>query len=89
VPLGAGRELWLWPSPGVYCGASSDRSSNATNRAHNVDFRFRTHAEVARFFDGLELVDPGIVPVAEWRSGDDPTPERANSNIWAGLARKP
>src|SRR3954469_8029802 len=58
-------------------------AANATNRAHNVDFRFRAKAEVARFFDGLELVEPGIVPVAEWRSGDDPTPERANSNIWA------
>jgi hypothetical protein len=64
-------------------------AANATNRAHNVDFRFRSHAEVSRFFTGLRLVEPGIVPVAEWRSGDDPTPERANSNIWAGVARKP
>lgn len=64
-------------------------AANATNRAHQVDFRFRTRAEVGRFFDGLDLVEPGIVPVAEWRSGDDPAPERANSNIWAGVARKP
>src|SRR3954452_13100892 len=64
-------------------------AANATNRAHNVDFRFRSQAEVARFFDGLDLVEPGIVPVAEWRSGDEPTPERANSNIWPGVARKP
>ena len=64
-------------------------AANATNRAHNVDFRFRSQAEVARFFDGLDLIEPGIVPVAEWRTGDDPTPERANSNIWAGVARKP
>ena len=56
-------------------------AANATNRAHGVDFRFRTQAEVGRFFDGLDLVEPGIVPVAEWRSGDDPIPERANSNI--------
>ena len=64
-------------------------AANETNRAHRVDFRFRTKDEVARFFDGLELIEPGIVPVAEWRSGDDPTPERAHSNIWAGVARKP
>ncbi|WP_030443233.1 SAM-dependent methyltransferase [Actinoplanes subtropicus] len=64
-------------------------AANATNAAHKVDFRFRSQSEVARFFAGLDLVDPGIVPVAEWRSGDDRTPERAHSNIWAGVARKP
>jgi hypothetical protein len=64
-------------------------AANATNRAHNVDFRFRDRAEVARFFDGLELVEPGIVPVAEWRPDGGPTASRADSNIWAGLARVP
>ena len=29
----------------------------------------RSHAEMARFFDGLELVDPGVVPVNHWRPG--------------------
>jgi SAM-dependent methyltransferase len=64
-------------------------AANATNRAHNVDFRFRDRAEVARFFDGLELVEPGIVPVAEWRPDGGPTASREDSNIWAGLARVP
>jgi SAM-dependent methyltransferase len=27
----------------------------------------RTHAEILRFFDGLELVEPGLVPVTDWR----------------------
>ncbi|GEC02915.1 hypothetical protein SSP24_05700 [Streptomyces spinoverrucosus] len=27
----------------------------------------RSHAEMGRFFEGLELVDPGIVSVADWR----------------------
>jgi hypothetical protein len=27
----------------------------------------RSRAEVARFFDGWELVDPGLVPIADWR----------------------
>jgi SAM-dependent methyltransferase len=29
----------------------------------------RSHAEVTRFFDGLELVEPGVVPVNHWRPG--------------------
>jgi hypothetical protein len=27
----------------------------------------RTHAEILRFFDGLELLEPGLVPVTDWR----------------------
>jgi S-adenosyl methyltransferase len=28
----------------------------------------RTRAEFTRFFDGLDLVDPGVVPLPEWRA---------------------
>jgi hypothetical protein len=64
-------------------------AANATNKAHGVDFRFRTHAEVSRFFQELQLVEPGIVPVAEWRADGNPTVTREQSNIWAGVARVP
>jgi len=42
-----------------------------------MDYRFvmRTKDEVARFFDRLELVEPGIVPVEDWRP-DGPKPTR-------------
>ena len=29
----------------------------------------RSHADIARFFDGLEIVPPGLVNVASWRPG--------------------
>ena len=64
-------------------------AANATNKAHNVDFRFRSHAEVSRFFTGLHLVDPGIVPVTQWRPDGGPTADPADSNLWAGIARVP
>jgi hypothetical protein len=47
--------------------------------------RHRSHAEVTRFFDGLELLDPGVVPVQHWR----PAPEAeagARSAMWGGVA---
>lgn len=31
---------------------------------------FRTHQQVLRFFDGFELIGPGLVPVYEWRADD-------------------
>ncbi|MDY7091093.1 MAG: SAM-dependent methyltransferase [Actinomycetota bacterium] len=36
----------------------------APGRPHR---RPRTPAEVSRFFTGLELPEPGIVPVQDWR----------------------
>jgi O-methyltransferase involved in polyketide biosynthesis len=47
----------------------------------------RTRAELARFFEGLELVEPGIVPVDHWRP-DGPLPEYETPHP-CGVARKP
>ena len=49
----------------------------------------RGHDQVARFFEGLELVEPGLVYVHAWRPGEfDTAPEGATS-AWGGVARKP
>jgi S-adenosyl methyltransferase len=35
----------------------------------------RTHAKVARFLEGLDLVEPGLVPIDDWRPpADAPSP---------------
>ena len=46
----------------------------------------RTRAEVARFFDGFALVDPGLVQVSRWR----PDGEIPEDNVWiyGGVGRK-
>jgi hypothetical protein len=46
----------------------------------------RTHAEVTRFFDGLELVEPGVVLVPNWRPASD-LEARAKSTMWGGVGR--
>jgi O-methyltransferase involved in polyketide biosynthesis len=48
----------------------------------------RDMAETARFFDGLDLLDPGVVPVAKWRPDSGATAARASS-AWCAVARKP
>jgi S-adenosyl methyltransferase len=48
----------------------------------------RNRAETARFFDGLDLLDPGVVPVASWRPAPAETAARPSS-MWCGVARKP
>jgi DNA polymerase III psi subunit len=48
---------------------------------------FRSQAEVAPFFAGLELLEPGMTNVPQWRPE---TSEEASSPaaLWAGVARK-
>jgi len=47
----------------------------------------RSREEVARFFDGLDLVPPGIVQVHQWHP-DSTTDPDAPASIWGGLGRK-
>lgn len=53
--------------------------------------QFRTLDQVRSLFRGLELVEPGLVPVADWRPDSPVTPELAAiaSLACAGVARKP
>lgn len=51
--------------------------------------RVRTREEIRALFDGLELLEPGLVPVADWRpTPDDPFPESAPEALGA-IARVP
>ena len=47
----------------------------------------RSKDEVTAFFDGLELVDPGVVRVPEWRP-DRPEDAAGKSTMWGGVAEK-
>src|SRR5450755_114091 len=49
--------------------------------------RRRSRAEVARFFDGLELLEPGIVQTNQWRP--PVVGSTAKVPMWAGAARMP
>jgi len=70
---------------------AADRAAGAArryNRLARETQRHRSQAEVARFFDGLELVEPGVVPVQEWRPGREAAAS-TRSAMWGGVARKP
>jgi hypothetical protein len=59
-------------------------------RARGLECQFRNRAEVGRFFDGLELIDPGIQIIHRWRPDGtaDHLPDAAICG-YAGVARKP
>ncbi len=54
-----------------------------------IELGFRTRAEVARFFDGLEMLPPGLVTATEWYGEGQEPPAPQESGIYAGVARVP
>ena len=48
---------------------------------------FRGRAEVARFFDGLDLAEPGMVRVQDWRPRTE-AEATSPAALWCGVARK-
>jgi hypothetical protein len=49
---------------------------------------YRTHEEVLRFFGGLELAEPGLVRVPEWRPASE-LEAKTPAVLWGGVGRKP
>jgi S-adenosyl methyltransferase len=48
-----------------------DGTARLNARMGSARFTPRTGEQIARFFDGLDLVDPGLVPLPQWRNRDD------------------
>jgi ubiquinone/menaquinone biosynthesis C-methylase UbiE len=52
-------------------GADTSEALNEAQEAYNnsgaVPYVLRSPAQIAGFFEGLELVEPGVVPVTQWR----------------------
>jgi trans-aconitate methyltransferase len=93
------RALMAATAPGSFLVIShmpkdieADSVSEMIRRASEVPFSApmypRTRDEVARFFAGLELADPGVVALEQWRPGSA-FEARARAIVWGGLARKP
>ncbi|WP_406409072.1 SAM-dependent methyltransferase [Streptomyces sp. NBC_01643] len=51
-----------------------------------IALRMRTRSEVEPFFDGLDLIAPGLVPATEWYQ-EEPAPENERSGFYVGVAR--
>lgn len=61
------------------------------NRNVTTQITGRTRAEILGFFDGLDLLEPGLVTLPHWRPDPPGVPENADKlwGILAGVARQP
>jgi SAM-dependent methyltransferase len=58
-------------------------------RQSRVPITFRSQEEITAFFDGWELVDPGVVELPAWRPDAGDPADAARSLGLAGLGRRP
>ena len=65
------------------------RSMREYNQQARDPVTTRTHAQVTRFFDGLDLVEPGVVQLHRWRAGTGDLALSRDLANYGGLARKP
>ena len=75
----------------LYDGADTNEAFNEAQRGYNssgaVPYHLRSPEQFARFFEGLELVAPGVVPVPHWRR--DPGSPEVEIYSYCGVGHKP
>jgi hypothetical protein len=62
----------------------TDGTARLNARLGPAQSTLRSRAQIERYFDGLELVEPGIVPMPEWRT----VPNSLVIPVYAGMGRK-
>ncbi len=98
-PWGMIRRLMARTAPGSYLAVSHFVSDDPAIRQDLTEFftratgghfgRLRERPEVDSFFEGLEIVEPGLMRVAEWHSEVPPELRDRKAFEYGGLGRKP
>jgi hypothetical protein len=79
----SGSYLVLWDSTNTSDGF--DEAQQGYDDTGAVPYTLRSPKQIERCFDGLELLDPGVVSISQWRA--DTAVEAVDG--YGGVARKP
>jgi hypothetical protein len=86
----SGSYLVISHSTNVIYGAGSDQAAARWNQFGKPSLTLRSLEQIAGFFDGLELLEPGLVSTPRWRP--DPTDiggEPRDVDQFCAIGRKP
>src|SRR5467141_1667911 len=75
--------------PAIDINPAQAEAQRRYNERVSTPQTLRTRGEVARFFDGLELVPPGLSYVHAWRPDPDELAPSSTVSAHGGVARKP
>ncbi len=87
--LPAGSYLVLaHPASDIRVAKMAEMTRRVNDRMSGPKATMRDQAAITRFFDGLELLEPGVVQPQQWRPEPDIVGQ-SQVTAWCGVARKP
>jgi len=86
-PMPSGSYLAL--SDGVNTSETFTEAVRHYNESSANTYHPRSPEQLTGFFDGLEVVEPGVVPLTSWRPEATPFPEADDVPGMCGVGRKP
>jgi S-adenosyl methyltransferase len=89
--LPSGSYLALNDGTNVVNKAMVDEAQRIYNESGAVPYHPRSPEQIAGFFDGLELLEPGVVSCSRWRPdpADVSSGLPAEVDMFGGVGRKP
>jgi S-adenosyl methyltransferase len=89
LELLAGRQGHLALADSINVGEAHKEAGRRYEEGGAVPYHLRSPEQIAGFFHGLTLVDPGVVSVSRWRPDPSPFGLPGEVESLAGVARKP
>ncbi|MDG4863511.1 SAM-dependent methyltransferase [Streptomyces sp. T-3] len=87
--LPSGSYLVTADGTNVVTGKAFEHAISIWNEVGRPTYHLRTPEQLARHFDGLELLEPGIVSCSRWRAPKNPFGDPAEVDEFCGVGRKP
>jgi hypothetical protein len=82
--------------PGSYLALNESANTNELNAKATAlynesgaePYYLRDPEQIVGLFEGFELVEPGVVPIQDWRPDPNPFGSPADVGVWGGVGRK-
>jgi O-methyltransferase involved in polyketide biosynthesis len=88
-PMPPGSHLVVADSTNVIDGAALDAAARMWNESASLKVYLRSPEQLTQLFDGLELLEPGVVSCPIWRPAESAVGAALAVDEFGGVGRKP
>jgi hypothetical protein len=79
---------YLTLADGADISEAFQKAQAGYNSSGAVPYYLRSPGQITRFFENLELIEPGVVPCADWRPDPNPFTPPTEAYVYGGVGRK-
>jgi hypothetical protein len=87
--LPSGSYLAMTHTTNAIHGAATDEAVRIWNEGGSARMVVRSPEQIARFFDGLEILPPGVGPLTKWRPDPSSSDAAVDVDEFCAVGRKP